>query len=213
MTVIDWPASLFKATTEDWHLSGQTMTSVGIYGPGTTVHFENRIWMVEVPLTRLLDDELREVRSILDEARGQFGVIRVPVLAPLGLATGAIGFDSGVRFDGDVLFSDVPTDRVTVADDTPAGATVLRLRGLLATRLRPATMFTLPDGKHYRIARNVEGVATINPPLRKAVLKGARVEIEKPTALMRLTQDDASLTRVPKGHSSPSSFTMIEALT
>ncbi|MEM8822035.1 MAG: hypothetical protein AAGF30_00345 [Pseudomonadota bacterium] len=212
MDIIEWPVDAMRVSAEDWHLVGQTLVSQGIYGPGTHGFLENRIWSVNVSLVHLQSSLWRAVRAVLDEARGQFGTIRVPVMCTLGLALGPVAFDGGVTFNGGARFgSHVPDDLVT-KEALPAGASRVGLRGSLSMRLRLGTMFSLPGDALHRVARMDGDVAIVNPPLRRAVARGSKVEVLAPTALMRLTEDDGRLSRLASGHTAPTTLRLVEVL-
>jgi hypothetical protein len=212
MILLDWPDCAFRIRSEDWRLAGRTVSSGGIFGPGTVIHVENRVWRVTVDLGALREREAQALRAMFDELRGAFGVVRVPVrqAQPQAVGLATAGFDSGVTFDSGVRFAVETLTGATVAEAAPAGATLVRL-SVAPSLLRPGAMFSLPGDRLHRVHSAVGSACRINPPLRAAVGEGAAVEIASPVARMRLTEDDAGLRRMATGLSDPQRFEMVEA--
>jgi hypothetical protein len=212
MIVLDWPSASFKIASEDWYLSGRTISSGGIFGAGTVIHVENRVWRVTVDLGPLYATEGQALRATFDELRGQYGVVRVPVrqASPQAGALAAVGFDSGVTFDSDVEFSAETLTGITVAESAAAGATLIRLSAN-PSLMRPGAMFSLPGDRLHRVHSAVGAWIKINPPLRSALNAGDAVEFATPMARMRLTQDDAALQRLANGLTAPRTFDLVEA--
>lgn len=212
-TVAEWPRPMFRCRREDWHLAGSTPSTGGVFGPGTAIHTENRVWRVTADLTALRPDEWRQVRAFLDLARGRFEALRIPVitgtaqagaLAPLTFDTGRI-FDTGVQWAAETL------DGVTVAEAAPAGATMIRMT-LGPALLHHSAMFSLPGDRIYRVTGRSASRVRFEPPLRAAARIGDAVEFMAPWARMRLDVDDASLSRVRGPLTAPEAIPLVEAV-
>lgn len=213
MTVLDWPDDTLAPTAENWHLAGRTLGSAGIFGPGTVVHVENRVWRVDIPLAPLPEARWRPLRALLDEARGRYGVLRIRVQGGPDGATGigSAAFADATPFDGDVLFAPESLADLRLAQPAAAGATQIALAGP-AVLLAPAAMISLPNDRLHRVAARAGATVTLNPPLREAVPAGAPVEAMAPRARMRLDTDEAALTRRPGNHTAPATLALVEAL-
>lgn len=209
LPVIEWPDVSISA--DDLHLVGQTLTSKGIFGAGTVIHMENRVWVLSLPVNALYEKDWRKIRATLDEARGQYGRIRVPIWTT-GIPTGEGGvtFDADVTFDTDVIFLGVSLIGAAALEASPSGATRLTVSSPVAALVEPAMPFSIGD-RLYRVARADGEDIVFNPPLREAVSAGAALEFVSPRMLMRLTADDAAMPIVASRMSSPTTFTLTEA--
>ena len=185
MQVIDWPADCFPIVSENWHLRGSSLSFGGVFGPGSVINVENRIWSVSVSLAALREGQWRKVRSVLDAARGQYGVIRIPVRAGAAQARGQYGrtFSGGLIFSNGTSFSGATLAGASVAQDAPVGATVLRL-DVMPSLIHLAAMFSLPGDKVYRVEGFTANAVKISPPLRRLVLVGDRAEFVAPKVRM-----------------------------
>jgi hypothetical protein len=210
--LLDWPDCALRIASEDWRLSGRTVSAGGVFGAGTVIHVENRVWRVTVDLGPLYATEGQALRAMIDELRGQYGVVRVPVrqAPPQAGALVAVGFDSGVTFDSDVQFGAETLTGITVAENTAAGATLIRL-SVSPSLLRSGAMFSLPGDRLYRVHGAVGARCRINPPLRVAANAGDAAEFTAPMSRMRLTEDDAGLRRMASGMTDARSFDLMEA--
>jgi copper chaperone CopZ len=210
--VHDWPAGTFRVKSEDWHLVTGRPRPPGLFGQATRIFVENRFWRVPVDLSVLTEDEMREVRALLDKVRGTYAEVRVPVetIAPIAARHRETAtFDDDVTFDGDVVFAEEVAQNGQVLADAPASATKLRtnLSGLGAR-----AMFSLPGDKVYAVSGYDGNDLLIEPPLRAAVTAGTHIEVLNPVARMCFDQESPSLPRVMGGYSQPTMLQMVEAL-
>lgn len=216
-SVLEWPRDCFRSATEDWHLAGTTASTGGIFGPGTRVHFENRLWRTTADLTALRPEEWRQLRALFDMARGRFGVLRVPVVQADPQAGGfqTATFDTGRAFASNTgarkLFAVETLGPATVTEAAPAGATLIRVD--IATPLVAlAAMFSLPGDRVHRVTGRSGGRLRFEPPLRGPVRPGDAVEFRAPWARMHLDLDDASLARMAGRLTAPRAIPLVEAL-
>jgi hypothetical protein len=210
--VIDWPTDAWRVGSENWRLEGQTIQTPGLFGPGTVIHVENRVWRVTVDLSPLTEAEFRKVRAVLDEVRGRYAVIHVPVQSSAAFDEGAgdpLTWDGGITWDGGVLFDGEPTTGITITADAPAGATRIKVS---TSVINQGAMFALPGNRVHRVYGYDGGDLVINPPLRAAVTAGDAVELAAPVARMRLDTDSAAIVRGMANISRPAQIELIEAL-
>lgn len=213
----EWPIDCFRSTSENWHLAGSTPSTGGIFGPGTAIHFENRVWRATADLTALEPDQWRALRALFDRARGRFAVIRVPVIQaePQAGAFRPRLFNTGRRLaqpDGRMArFAAETLEGVTVAADAPVGATMIA-PSCAPALVALAAMFSLPGDRVYRVVGHTPTHLQIEPPLRVAAMGSQPMEFAAPWARMRLDIDDAHLARQPGRLTAPRSVPLVEAL-
>ena len=213
--IIDWPVAAFPIRSENFHLSGTTLSAGGVFGPGTLINVENRVWRLMIDLPHMTESQWRVVRSIIDDANGQFGVIRVPVVQEASLAFGSTvsRFADETTFSDSTVFAVESLASVTIAQDAPAGSTMIRL-SVGPSLFKAASMFSLPGDRLYRVTGQASANAVrIVPPLRRAVRTGDPANFTTATVRMRMAEDGASLMRVPANLSAPFTIPMVEAFT
>jgi hypothetical protein len=218
----EWPRDALHVRSEDWHLEGATPAVAGIFGPGSAIHVENRVWRVTADLTALTPDRWRAVRAVLDRARGRYGVIRVPVIvAPprrdlplrrwlLGNRTiGGRAFAVAQLGEPSLAYG-TSTPTPVVERHAEAGATELLL-SVGPSIVEIGAMFSLPGDRVYRVTGRTGAKLTVEPPLRHAARVGDLAEFYRPWARMRLDLDDARLSRGPASVTRAAQLPLVEA--
>lgn len=132
---------------------------------------ESRYWAGRLDLPALSQADAMAARALSDQLRGRANLLRVT------LCSDGAGWAVPPR---------VPPVAAAAA---AVGASALVLTGAVAALLLPGAWFSVADHA-YRIATNIGGAITFNPPLRSAVALGATVEVVNPTLLVRLEKSD-----------------------
>jgi hypothetical protein len=208
MAIIEISAYLTVQNQNFW-LQGDDLVVSGLDGDSTVVGVENRMWVGKIDLTPMSQQQAMRARAFSDQLRGRLNLLRVAIVntGTPSLASGPNAFllESGYTaaevaagetyYDDDLGYTDgtgfaLPAAvEPVVAADVAAGASVLQMSGLMGEKLAIGAFFSIADHL-YRVAENLLGRITFNPPLRVAAAANARVEVTRPTVLVRLSKAD-----------------------
>jgi hypothetical protein len=206
--ILDWPSAIPPAMVTIWYLRVSTQSpGPGLDGRRQVIFRESRIWTNNLTLTQLWGARAAALQVLLDDLRGSYGLVRIPVrnsfttiypgtlaafYAQFGLSADIIAngipFSTGVRFSSGVGFALPDFADPSVAADAPIGATILQLVGFLGQNLAIGGFFSC-NGFLYRVAENDDGLVRFNPPLRQAIPAGTVVQVSAPDIVVRLAQD------------------------
>ena len=206
--VLDWPAVLPPSMATSWFLTVETKSpGRGLDGRRQVIFRENRVWGNQVTLSQLWGARAAAFQALLDDMKGSYGLVRMPVCnsftltyggdetafyALFGLTAGEIAH--GLAFGDGTTFSDTSGFEIpdhadpTVTADVPVGATLIGLDGFLGDNLAIGGFFSV-NGFLYRVAANDGVLVRFNPPLREALTAGTVVAVNSPAAIVRLSED------------------------
>lgn len=208
MPVIDL-GNLLPIAHQNFYLEGDDLAVRGMDGNTSVVGIENRMWKGRIDLPELTRPQAMQARALGDRIRGRMNPFRIEVGNPgtpslsegpdafylasgytaAEVAAGEGYYDDGLGYTDGTGFAFPAAVEPVVAVAVLAGATVLQATGLMGERLAVGAFFSIGDHL-YRVAENVAGRITFNPPLRVAAAANDRIEVTRPTILVRLSDSN-----------------------
>lgn len=206
--IVDLTTLLPFAHINLW-LAGDDFGAMGMDGDEVIVAVENRHWVGRVELPPLTTAQALAARAAGDRMRGRRNHIRVPIrnVGVVTMADGLAAWQAGMGLTaailsaGELTHSDgavhsdgagyaLPTSEPpTVAADAAQGESRVQMDSDTGRNLAVGAFFSIGDFL-YRVAENADGLISFNPPLRRDVLAGEAVEVDRPTVLVRLARAD-----------------------
>lgn len=198
-----------QANQNLWLNTSSVSPGRGLNGREHVIFREARYWEARIDFRNLFFGDRLKSRAIAAQLRGKYGSLRVTIdnrdtpqktgtaaalYADMGISATAISagyftFTSGYKFTSGYGWGLPDTSDPTVFEDTPIGATVMRVLGAEAIALEPGAYFSVNDFLHV-VESNTAGVLTFSPPMRAAVSAGDDVLIRQPTIRLKLASDD-----------------------
>lgn len=196
MTIID--LTWARIAHLNLSLIGGSIATRGLSGRPQVVAVENRFWQGSVEFPALTPLQARHMAAAGDRMAGLTTAFRLAVAqgwddgfaALLGRSVWDVDqlITFGLEVGPDVDAAVAPFDPVTTAAGA-VGASSLAVGGDGAGLLTVGRFFSVADRLH-RVAAVAVGVVEFNPPLRAAVVSGARLRVVRPTVALRLAKAD-----------------------
>jgi hypothetical protein len=219
MALIALPDALRLNEIDPWRLQTQTAgPGMGLNSVRQFIARENRVWAGRYQVRGAWDSAHGAFYAFLDQLRGPLNSFVVPVTNFAALR-GPVGGFVFLTDGGDFVMTDGGAEFVVLDDDPDpvvatsavVGAMQIALSGIDGLFLVPGAFFSHGDWL-YRVAANVDGLATFNPPLRAPIASGQRLNVLAPTIRVRMASDEAAAqAHQPSRRRGPFTFSVTEA--